>query len=203
MWILFGGLLGTIMWFNVWFVIWPRQKKILGAMLGGPAAPAEAAPQAALASKINTYLSGPMLWGMIAASHVNIWPMKIATLGLPSSWPGPDPRPLRDVAQGEDDGLTLDAARTKLRAENWPRLYQVRNPSRSHHPPRHLSLRQARPRAAPAARSPARAGGRACAEGGRPVAHLTPMRAEHPRRGSAQTRSRDAISTSRSSSARR
>jgi len=82
MWILFGGLLGTIMWFNVWFVIWPRQQKILGAMLGGPAAPAEAAPQAALASKINTYLSGPMLWGMIAASHITIWPMKVATLGL-------------------------------------------------------------------------------------------------------------------------
>ena len=82
MWILFGMLLGTIMWFNVWFVIWPRQKKILGAMLGGPAAPPEAAPQAALASKINTYLSGPMLWGMIAGSHVNIWDMNIATLSI-------------------------------------------------------------------------------------------------------------------------
>ena len=82
MWILFGSLLGTIMWFNVWFIIWPRQQKILGAMLGGPAAPAEAAPQAALASKINTYLSGPMLWGMIAASHITIWPMKVGTLGL-------------------------------------------------------------------------------------------------------------------------
>jgi len=80
MWILFGGLLGTIMWFNVWFVIWPRQKKILGAMLGGPPAPPTAAPQAALASKINTYLSGPMLWGMIAGSHVNVWPMTWATL---------------------------------------------------------------------------------------------------------------------------
>jgi len=79
MWILFGGLLGTIMWFNVWFIIWPRQKKILGAMQGGPAAPPEAAPQAALASKINTYLSGPMLWGMIAGSHINIWPMTPAT----------------------------------------------------------------------------------------------------------------------------
>jgi uncharacterized membrane protein len=74
MWILFGGLLGTIMWFNVWFVIWPRQQKILGAMLGGPAAPP--------ASKINTYLSGPMLWGMIAGSHVNIWPMTWGTLVL-------------------------------------------------------------------------------------------------------------------------
>ena len=81
-WIMFGMLLGTIMWFNVWFVIWPRQKKILGAMLGGPAAPPEAAPQAALASKINTYLSGPMLWGMIAGSHVNIWDMNIATLAI-------------------------------------------------------------------------------------------------------------------------
>jgi uncharacterized membrane protein len=82
MWILFGGLLGTIMWFNVWFIIWPRQQKILGAMQGGPAAPPEAAPQAALASKINTYLSGPMLWGMVAGSHINLWPMNVATLGL-------------------------------------------------------------------------------------------------------------------------
>lgn len=82
MWMLFGFLLGLIMWTNVWFVIWPRQKKILGAMLGGPAAPPDAARQAALASKINTYLSGPMLWGMVAASHVNLWPMTFATLGL-------------------------------------------------------------------------------------------------------------------------
>ena len=82
MWMLLGFLLGLIMWTNVWFVIWPRQKKILGAMQGGPAAPPEAAPQAALASKINTYLSGPMLWGMVAASHTNLWPMNFATLGL-------------------------------------------------------------------------------------------------------------------------
>jgi len=82
MWILFGMLLGTIMWFNVWFVIWPRQQKILGAMLGGPAAPPEAAPQAALASKINTYLSGPMLWGMIAGSHVNLFDMNIVNLSV-------------------------------------------------------------------------------------------------------------------------
>jgi uncharacterized membrane protein len=82
MWILFGGLLGTIMWANVWFVIWPRQKKILGAMLGGPAADPKLAPQAALASKINTYLSGPMLWGMVAGSHVNLWDMNIGTLSV-------------------------------------------------------------------------------------------------------------------------
>src|SRR5262252_7967498 len=34
-WILFGALIGTIMWFNVWFVIWPRQKKILGGLASG------------------------------------------------------------------------------------------------------------------------------------------------------------------------
>ena len=51
-------------------------------MLGGPAAPPEAAPQATLASKVNTYLSGPMLWGMVAASHITIWPMKWGTLLL-------------------------------------------------------------------------------------------------------------------------
>ena len=82
MWMLFGGLLGTIMWFNVWFVIWPRQKKILGAMLGGPAAPAggRAPGRAGLADQHVPL--GPMLWGMIAGSHVNIWPMKVGTLGL-------------------------------------------------------------------------------------------------------------------------
>ncbi len=34
-WILFGMLLGTVMWFNVWFVIWPRQKRILAGIATG------------------------------------------------------------------------------------------------------------------------------------------------------------------------
>ena len=67
-WIMFGMLLGTIMWFNVWFIIWPAQKK----MLGGKAS-AEELPtirrRAYLASRTNTYLSGPMLFGMLAPSH--------------------------------------------------------------------------------------------------------------------------------------
>jgi uncharacterized membrane protein len=81
-WIMAGMLLGFIMWFNVWFVIWPRQKLILGALLGGPAAPPEAPKVAALASKINTYLSGPMLFGMVAASHANLWPWNIGTIAV-------------------------------------------------------------------------------------------------------------------------
>jgi uncharacterized membrane protein len=73
LWILFGGLLGTIMWFNVWFVIWPAQKKILGGMLAGTPAAPEVAKRAGLFSRINTWLSGPMLVGMIASSHIDDW----------------------------------------------------------------------------------------------------------------------------------
>jgi uncharacterized membrane protein len=72
MWIQFGMLLGIIMWFNVWFVIWPRQKKILGGMAAGTPHPdaAKLAATAGKASRFNTYASGPMLFGMVAATHL-------------------------------------------------------------------------------------------------------------------------------------
>jgi len=71
MWIMFGMLLGSIMWFNVWFVIWPRQKLILGGMAAGTPHPdaAKLAATAGKASRFNTYASGPMLYGMLAATH--------------------------------------------------------------------------------------------------------------------------------------
>jgi uncharacterized membrane protein len=74
-WILFGAIIGTIMWFNVWFVIWPRQKKILGGMAAGtphPDAPKLAAT-ASKASRFNTYASGPMLFGMIVPNNYSGW----------------------------------------------------------------------------------------------------------------------------------
>src|SRR5262245_47544113 len=74
MWILFGMVIGTIMWFNVWFVIWPRQKKILGGMAAGTPHPdaAKLAATAGKASRFNTYASGPMLFGMVAATHFTV-----------------------------------------------------------------------------------------------------------------------------------
>ena len=66
-WILMGMLFGTIMWFNVWFVIWPAQKLLLGGKAGDQAAALRA--RAALASRINTYFSAPMLFGMLGAPH--------------------------------------------------------------------------------------------------------------------------------------
>ena len=70
-WISLGGLLGSIMWFNVWFIIWPAQKKIITWTKKGesPAEMAALVKKAFLASRLNTYLSVPMLFCMGAASH--------------------------------------------------------------------------------------------------------------------------------------
>jgi uncharacterized membrane protein len=66
-WISLGALFGTIMWFNVWFIIWPSQRKIINGIKTGPPAAPEIVKRAALASKINTYLSVPLVFSMLAA----------------------------------------------------------------------------------------------------------------------------------------
>ena len=68
-WIMVGMTFGIIMWANVWFVIWPAQKKILPAVRDGVAVDPALPKRALMASKINAYLSGPMLFGMLAPSH--------------------------------------------------------------------------------------------------------------------------------------
>ncbi len=71
-WITTGAALGSIMWFNVWFVIWPAQKKIITWTKKGesPAEMAGVVKRAFMASRLNTYLSLPMLFCMAAASHL-------------------------------------------------------------------------------------------------------------------------------------
>jgi uncharacterized membrane protein len=70
-----GGLLGTIMFLNVWLVIWPRQQIVIASTqqvaTGGQALPAAAGAgrRAALASRTNTVMSVPMLFFMGAAMH--------------------------------------------------------------------------------------------------------------------------------------
>jgi uncharacterized membrane protein len=64
-----GAWLGTIMWFNVWFVIWPNQKKALGMVPVSAEEKAAAAKRAGMTSRINTMLSIPMLYFMVAQSH--------------------------------------------------------------------------------------------------------------------------------------
>ena len=63
-----GMVLGLIMAFNVWFIIWPNQKKIIGGELEGDALN-KAKRTAFLASRTNAWLSLPMLACMVAANH--------------------------------------------------------------------------------------------------------------------------------------
>jgi uncharacterized membrane protein len=96
--ILVGALLALVMFFNVWFVIWPRQQKILANNKAAAAATDEAekkrladlnAPmvkEATLASRANTWLSIPMLWAMVFGAHgdsltaMSDWYMPLAIL---------------------------------------------------------------------------------------------------------------------------
>jgi uncharacterized membrane protein len=64
-----GAWLGTIMLFNVWVLIWPNQKKILGIVPADDAQKAKARKIAAMASRTNTMLSIPMLMCMASAFH--------------------------------------------------------------------------------------------------------------------------------------
>lgn len=79
MWILFGMLLGFIMWFNVWMVIWPAQKRLLKGLVPQDRA-AAVRKKALLASRVNTFLSGPMLFGMLAPAHYGA--MSVQALGM-------------------------------------------------------------------------------------------------------------------------
>jgi len=64
-----GAWLGTIMLFNVWVLIWPNQKKILGMVESTPEAIAKGKFVALMASRTNTVLSIPMLLCMIGYGH--------------------------------------------------------------------------------------------------------------------------------------
>jgi len=64
-----GAWLGTIMLFNVWVLIWPNQKKVLGLVEATADQIAKARKVATLASRANTLLSIPMLMSMVAFGH--------------------------------------------------------------------------------------------------------------------------------------
>ena len=65
-----GMWLGSIMAFNVWFIIWPNQKKVLGLVECSPEEKPKAAKTAMLTSRINTLLSLPMLLTMVMAQNL-------------------------------------------------------------------------------------------------------------------------------------
>ena len=65
-----GMWLGLIMAFNVWFIIWPNQKKVLGIIECTPEEKPIALKKAVMTSRINTLLSLPMLLSMVTAQNL-------------------------------------------------------------------------------------------------------------------------------------
>ena len=70
-WITLGFVYGSVMAFNVWFMIWPRQQKIITSVIKGENPPEKAgwAKTATNCSRVNTYLSFPLLFAMGAGKH--------------------------------------------------------------------------------------------------------------------------------------
>jgi len=64
-----GMWIALVMAFNVWFIIWPNQKKALGMVTVTPEEKAAAAKLAGMTSRINTMLSIPMLFCMVAQQN--------------------------------------------------------------------------------------------------------------------------------------
>jgi uncharacterized membrane protein len=88
--ILVGVIFSTIMWFNVWFIIWPSQRKIINGIKTGNAAPPEIVSRATNASKLNTYLSFPMVFFMVAGPHLSsmswLWIGGVTLVGFAVAW---------------------------------------------------------------------------------------------------------------------
>lgn len=76
-----AALFGTIMAFNVWFRIWPAQQKIITSVKNGTPIDPSVAPFAATRSRHNTYMSVPLLWGMINQHTITVG----SSLGLPDN----------------------------------------------------------------------------------------------------------------------
>lgn len=71
--IMIGATFAIIMWFNVAFIIWPNQKKVIGMVEADADAKAAAGKKALMASRINTLLSIPMLFLMFSSAHFPIF----------------------------------------------------------------------------------------------------------------------------------
>src|SRR6185295_8614 len=76
-----AALFGTIMAFNVWFRIWPAQQKILRAVKEGTPPDAALVSLAGARSRHNTYMSVPLVWGMVNQHTVTT----ATVLGIPGS----------------------------------------------------------------------------------------------------------------------
>ncbi len=77
--IIVGATLGTLMFLNVWLIIWPNQKIALGMVEGDTAA---AGAKALLASRTNTLFSAPMIFCMLAGPHFAAYAKTVLSTGM-------------------------------------------------------------------------------------------------------------------------
>ena len=80
-----AAFMGTLMFANVWLIIWPNQKIVCGLKPGDTAA---AGAKALLASRTNTLLSAPMLFGMLGSKHGSFGSVSGGMQGLSFTDPG-------------------------------------------------------------------------------------------------------------------
>lgn len=97
LWILAGGILGTVMWFNVWFVMYPRYRQVLLGLAKGqlPADAPALIASAAQASNFNFYASGPLVFAMIVPNNfpgLSPYAMVLATVVGIGFWFGMNKR---------------------------------------------------------------------------------------------------------------
>jgi uncharacterized membrane protein len=89
-WILTGMVFGALMWFNVWFIIWPCQRKIILGVKNGITVPPYLGPRAVKASRLNAFLSIPLVFCMLAGPHFPFFSpllyVLFMTLGLAIAW---------------------------------------------------------------------------------------------------------------------
>ena len=106
----FGAWFGTIMLFNVWGLIWPNQKKILGIVPATDEQKAAARKVALYASRINFLLSIPMLMCMVGPSHG--LPLLTPSVPVPADLPQQVARALaEDVGAGDLTAALIPADR--------------------------------------------------------------------------------------------
>jgi uncharacterized membrane protein len=89
-WILFGMILAAVMWFNVWFIVWPAFKSEATGKISSEEHLQVLRRRSFRASRTNAYHSGPMLLGILAPAHygainLEIWLIALA-IGILVIW---------------------------------------------------------------------------------------------------------------------
>lgn len=120
--IILGATMGTLMMLNVWGIIWPNQKIVIGLKEGDPGI---AGPKAALASRTNTLFSIPMLYFMVSSAHTTMFTNKGGFINVTTT--GEVISSLNEVAFLVGLGLIFLIEANTIFGKMFPIIASVRN----------------------------------------------------------------------------